>query len=65
MSGMPSGAPDSVPRGAGIPYKRDPAAVPRAPHRDHRRAARPDQWASDEAMQRVLGEGICVHVCAL
>lgn len=65
VPGMPGGAPDPVPGPAGVPHERDPAAVPGAAHRDHGRAAGPDQWAGDEALQRVFGESVRRDVRAL
>lgn len=65
MPGVPSRAPDTVSRGSGVPDQRNPATVSGAPHRDHGRAAGPDQWPGDEAVWSLLREGLLRPLCAL
>lgn len=50
MPGVQGGTPDSLPGRPGLPDKRHPAEIPRAPHRDHRGAAGPDQRSDNGAV---------------
>lgn len=65
VSRMPGRTPDPVPGSAGLPYQRDPAALPGVAHRDHWRTAGPHQRPDHGAMLRVLGEVLLFALRAL